>query len=94
MFLIEGEYKLPADLKAKVVHGDTVLVTKRSKKDVVGYLHRCGNCIHQKCGRMSMRNQWWDSKFCEKKPKSIKGELKYFYAAGDYKAACSMFEMK
>ena len=94
MLLTEGEYKLPADLKANVVHGDTVVVMKRSQREIIGYTKNCGHCIHQKCGRLSSRNQWWDSKYCELKPKSIHGELKYFYAANDGKAACDLFEKR
>lgn len=52
----------------------------------------CSDCTHCKSGKLSMRNQWWESFYCDKKPKTIRGEEKYFYAVNPKKKACEEFE--
>ena len=90
MILQEGIYEIPDNCTA-VYSKRKVIVkqkTQRPEKSV------CRLCIHQKLGRKCMRNQWWDSYYCEVSPKSIGGEEKYFYNACPSKRACEKFERK
>lgn len=92
MKLEEGIYEIPDDCTA-VYSKRKVIVKKMLDADKLNVM-RCGDCIHQKWGRLTMRNQWWDSPYCEKKPKIIEGKGGYFYNANSSKKACEMFEKK
>ena len=53
---------------------------------------RCRDCGHRKIGKCCMRNQWWESSYCELKPKTIGGMSGFFYSVQDSKVACENFE--
>lgn len=89
--LKEGIYALPPELKAQVIGGDKVIVEKRKGRPKRNVLH-CSDCVHRKVGRKVRLNQYWDSGYCEMKPKTIDGRLEYFYCAPENRLACDMFE--
>lgn len=89
--LQEGIYTIPDGLIVKVLPGArSIRVSKKREK----YHHYCRECIHQRPGRKSIQGQWWDSHYCEVKPKVINGKGGYFYAAGDGQMACPLFDPK
>ena len=92
MKLEEGIYEIPDDCTA-VYSKRKVIVKKMLDADKPKFFH-CADCIHQKWGRLTMRNQWYDSPYCEKRPKFIEGKGGYFYNAYSSKKACEMFEKK
>ena len=89
MKLEEGIYEIPDDCTA-VYQNRKVIIKKMKAVDRPKVPH-CGDCIHQKLGRKSLRNQYYDSPYCENKPKTIDGKLGYFYNASSYKKACEQF---
>ena len=89
-FLQEGTYSIPDDCTA--VYVDRKVVVK--KKIVRPIKPHCSDCIHQKLGKKTMRNQWWDSYYCDAKPKIINGQEGYFYNAQSSKVACVKYEPK
>ena len=92
MKLEAGIYEIPDDCTA--VYSKRKVIVKRMKDaDKPKVLH-CSDCIHQKWGKLTMRNQYWDSPYCECKPKTIHGKDGYYYNAGSYNKACEMFEPK
>ncbi len=92
MKLEEGIYEIPDDCTA-VYSKRKVIVKKMLDADKPKFFH-CADCIHQKWGKLTMRNQFWDSPYCEKMPKFIEGKGGYFYNAYSSKKACEMFEKK
>lgn len=88
-----GTYKVPPELKAIVVGGDKVIVSPRVRNMHPKGTRNCGNCLHRKCGKYAMSpNQWWESHFCEKKPKVAGGKPDYFYCAPKSRPACELYE--
>ena len=57
-------------------------------------INRCRDCEHRKVGRCSLRDQWWESSYCELKPKTIGGVSGFFYSVQDSKVACENFKEK
>lgn len=55
-------------------------------------IKRCRDCEHRKVGKCSMRNQWWESLYCELKPKTIGGVSGFFYSTKDSTPACENFK--
>ena len=91
MKLEEGIYEIPDDCTA-LYSKRKVIVKKKTRQN--NAVLRCEHCIHQKWGRLTMKNQWWESPYCEKKPKTIRGKEGYFYNACSSNKACEMFEPK
>ena len=60
------------------------------KKNSKPKVFHCSDCIHLKMGRRTLQNQWYDSPYCEMKPKIIAGKSGYFYATLPGKKACEM----
>ena len=92
MKLEAGIYEIPDDCTA-VYSKRKVIVKKKLDADKPRVFH-CADCVHQKWGRLSMKNQWWDSPYCEVKPKTIGGKEDYFYNACSSNKACEMFKPK
>ena len=92
MKLEEGIYEIPDDCTV-LYQRRKVIVKKMLDADKPKVMH-CADCVHQKWGRLTMRNQWWESPYCEKKLKTIGGTDGYFYNASSSKKACEMFEPK
>ena len=70
--------------------GRKVQIVKRMS---VGYSGpRCKDCRHCKEGRKTLFQQWYDSHYCDRKPKTIGGYAGYFYSARTEDRACKMYE--
>lgn len=92
MELKEGIYKLPPHLKAVVRDGDTIIVSTRAR--LSPYKH-CRDCEHCKVGKYKFSpNQWWESTYCEMKPKKMACEGEWWYAAPEGRIACELFKPK
>ncbi len=92
MKLEEGIYEIPDNCTVLYQHRK-VVVKKMLNADKPKVFH-CSDCIHQKWGKLTMKNQFWDSPYCEKRPKIIYGKNGYYYNANSSKKACEMFEPK
>lgn len=94
MTLTEGIYEIPASCTA--LYKDRKIIVKKKKNLDKENVIRCRHCEHCKYGKMSMRNQFWDSDYCEMKPKTIYGENKYFYSTLPSRRAedCKNFKLK
>ena len=90
MKLEEGIYEIPDDCTAVYQHRKVIV--KRMKAIDKPKVNHCGDCLHQKWGKITMKNQFWDSPYCENKPKTIYGKEGYFYNASSFKKACEMFK--
>ena len=90
MILHEGIYEIPDNCTAVYSKRKVIVKQKAQRPEKLV----CRLCEHQKLGRKCMRNQWWDSYYCEVSPKSIGGEEKYFYNACPSKRACEKFERR
>lgn len=88
MKLEEGVYSIPADCTVYYC-GRKVYVKKMKKRSDKKH---CSDCLHQKWGRKTLSNQFYDSPYCEVKPKIINGEEGYFYNAQSSKVACNDFK--
>jgi len=88
MELQEGEYKIPRELCAVLRGGDTVIVKKRTRYNQKKY---CRDCIHQKRGKVTLKDQWYESPYCELRRKK---DGIHFYSAHDTILACENFEQK
>ena len=65
---------------------------KEEEKRAQPKINRCRDCEHRKVGKCSMRNQWWESLYCELKPKTIGGVSGFFYSTKDSTPACKNFK--
>lgn len=92
MVLEEGVYEIPDDCTVYVVKRKINVVKKKIKTQP--NLKRCRDCVHCKSGRLSVLNQFWDSNYCDVRPKQISGKDGYFYATQDNRIACYQFEEK
>ena len=90
MKLEEGVYSIPAD--CTVYYCGRKVYVKRMKKR--SECKHCRDCVHQKFGKKTIQNQWYDSAYCEIRPKTINGKTGYFYNAISSKLACDQFEQK
>lgn len=90
MILQEGIYEIPDNCTALYRKRKVIVKQKWQRPEVL----TCRLCKHQKLGRKCMRQQFWDSFYCELSPKTIGGENKYFYNANSSKRACEKFERK
>lgn len=94
MTLKEGIYDIAEGYKAITIEkGTKVKILKRAKPAYEG--ERCRDCVHCQKGRYAFGpNQWWESNFCDKKPKTVAGRNDYFYSTTKSTKACNMFERK
>ena len=90
MLLKEGIYEIPDN--CTVVYSKQKIIVKLKKQSPE--ILTCKYCKHQKLGKKCMRQQWWDSFYCEVSPKVIGGVEGYFYSANSSKKACEKFERK
>lgn len=86
MELKEGIYSIPPGHTLKIL-GDRQIQISPYKNGVSQSLQRCRDCEHLKIGRKCMDKQWWDSTYCEMKPKGKKKQL--FYSAKPSDKACT-----
>ena len=88
--LTEGTYTIPDNCTAKYEKRKIYVY----KMKVDASVKRCRDCSHCKLGRLTMRRQWWDSSYCEMKPKIISGKGGYYYSVQGSKVACDKFKDK
>ena len=84
-----GIYEIPEGYTIVRVPGErTVEVRQYREHHVTDQDRRCKNCMFYSDGQ-SMKNQWYKSKICLKRPKPTKG---LFYATVPYGGKdCEMF---
>lgn len=94
MILKEGIYEIAKGYKAITIgHGTKVKILKRIKPPYEG--SRCKDCIHCHRGKYAFSpNQWWESAFCDKKPKTVGGDSRFFYSTNESFKACELFEKR
>ena len=90
--ITEGIYSIPDDCTV-LYQERKVIVKKKRTENKPKYFHCC-DCVHQKIGKKSLRKQWYDSEYCEMKPKVVNGQQGYFYCAPNNRIACYMFKNK
>lgn len=90
--ITEGVYSIPDD--CTVIYQKRKVIVKKMKTAAKPKYFYCSDCIHQKIGRKVLWRQWYDSEYCEMKPKTINGKSDYFYSASNNRMACYMFEKK
>ena len=89
MEIKEGTYTIPHDLKAVVINGNTLIVSKRVR--ISPYKH-CRDCAHCKTGKYKFSpNQWWESTYCDARPKKMVAKGEWWYAAPLTRIACELF---
>ena len=88
--LTEGTYTIPDDCTAKYEKRKIYVYKMKADTSV----KRCRDCCHCKLGRLSMRRQFWDSTYCEEKPKTIAGKDGYYYSIQGSRIACNKFKDK
>ena len=76
--LTAGLYEIAKGYRAKIIDkGTKVQVLARVKN--WDDSPRCRDCKFCKRGKYAFSpNQWWESEYCEKKPKTVGGSDKYF----------------
>ena len=90
--ITEGVYSIPND--CTILYQERKVIVRKMKSNAKPKYFRCHDCIHQKTGRKMLRKQWFDSEYCDMKPKTIDGQSGYFYSAPNSRIACYMFEKK
>lgn len=84
-----GTYEIPDDCTC--IYSKRKVIVKKKRKIPEPNVKHCRDCIHQKIGRKTLKNQWYDSAYCEKRQKPGTG---CYYCAPDIRIACYMFEEK
>ena len=94
MTLTEGIYEIDKEYKAFIVErGTKVKIVRRAK--VLDNSPRCRDCKHCKVGKYAFSpNQWWESEYCDAKPKTIGGDNRFFYSTFSSHHTCEKFEPK
>jgi hypothetical protein len=95
MELTEDIYEIAEGYKAFTIEkGTKVQIVKRKAKPTYQG-NRCRDCIYCVRGTyLFSPNQWWESECCKKKPKTVGGQLNYFYSTVSNRHACEMFKGK
>lgn len=93
MELQEGIYDIAEGYRAFTIEkGTKVQIVKRQREPVTE--PRCRDCKHCLRGKYKFSpRQWWESTYCEKKPKTV-GTLPYFYHVPELGKICDLFEPK
>ena len=90
MVLEPGTYEIPDDCTA--AYKNRELIIKKKKRIILEDVKHCKDCIHQQIGRKLFKNQYWDSAFCDIRPKpNTDGR---FYCAPNSRIACYKFDPK
>lgn len=94
MELKEGTYTIPPHLKAIVVKGDKVIVSKRLRPYPLEGV-RCRTCAFFKKGAYAFSpNQYWEATYCSARPKTLKAKGTWWYATQATKKACELYKEK
>ena len=84
-----GTYAIPENCTFKYANRKIIIVPKKIKD--AGIL-RCGTCKHIKTGNKCCKSQYWDTQYCELRPKTIGGKTEYFYHVSPSTKACDKYE--
>ena len=84
-----GSYSIPENCTFKYLNRKIVVVPKKTKDTSV---LRCGTCKHIQTGRKCCKEQYWDTQYCDLKPKTIGGKTEYFYHVSPSTKACDKYE--
>lgn len=84
-----GTYAIPEDCTFKYANRQIIVVPKKTKDTSV---LRCATCKYMLTGKACMQNQFWDSTYCELRPKTIGGKTGYFYHVSPSTKACDQHE--
>ena len=84
-----GTYAIPEDCTFKYANRQIIVVPKKVKDTSV---RRCGTCKRICIGKKCIRNQSYDTEYCELKPKTIGGKTGYFYHVSPSTKACDLYE--
>lgn len=84
-----GTYVIPEDCTFKYANRQIIVVPKKVKDTSV---LRCGTCKYIKTGNKCCKGQYWETQYCELKPKTIGGKAEYFYHVSPSTKACDKYE--
>ena len=84
-----GTYAIPENCTFKYVNRQIVVVPKKTKDTSI---LRCATCKHIQTGRKCTTNQFWETQYCDLKPKTISGKAEYFYHVSPSTKACDKYE--
>ena len=84
-----GTYAIPEDCTFKYANRQIIVVPKKVKDTSV---LRCGTCKYIKTGNKCCKGQYWETQYCELKPKTIGGKAEYFYHVSPSAKACGKYE--
>lgn len=94
MELQEGIYNIAEGYRAFTIERGTKVQIVKRKKRIPVVESRCRNCKHCLRGKYKFSpGQWWESTYCEKKPKTVAG-ASYFYHVEELGKICDLFEPK
>lgn len=83
-----GTYEIADD--CTIVYRDHKVTVKKKTRGMPDVMH-CRDCIHQRFGRKTLKKQFYDSAYCELRPKNTDG---LFYCAPGSRIACYRFKPK
>ena len=86
-----GTYAIPENCTFKYANRQIIVVPKKAKDTSI---LRCATCVHMLTGKKCTQNQFWDTEYCELKPKTIGGKTEYFYHVSPSAKACDQHEPK
>lgn len=84
-----GTYAIPENCTFKYSNRQIIVVPKKIKDTNI---LRCGTCKYIKTGNKCLKDQYWETQYCELKPKTIGGKTEYFYHVSPSAKACEKYE--
>ena len=84
-----GSYAIPENCTFKYLNRKIVVIPKKTKDTSV---LRCGTCKHIHTGNKCCKDQFWETQYCDLKPKTIGGKTEYFYHVSPSTKACDKYE--
>ena len=84
-----GTYVIPENCTFRYANRRIMVASKKTKDTSV---LRCGTCKHMLTGKKCVQNQFYDTEYCDLKPKTIGGKTEYFYHVSPSAKACDKYE--
>ena len=84
-----GTYAIPESCTFRYANRKIMVVPKKTKDTSI---LRCGTCKYIKTGNKCCKDQYWETQYCELKPKTIGGKTEYFYHVSPSTKACDKYE--
>ena len=84
-----GTYAIPESCTFRYANRKIMVVPKKTKDTSI---LRCGTCKYIKTGNKCCKDQFWETQYCELKPKTIGGKTEYFYHVSPSTKACDKYE--